>query len=80
MRTAEILAALAKTEPGLLCMIGPQQSTIETLYEPRIRCGAPTLFKAAMLVAAELFPHRDCPPEVHTALDDYEHHTSILSL
>ena len=80
MRTAEILDALAKTEPGLLCTVGPNQSTVETLYAPQIRCSAPSLFKAARLVAIELHAHVHCPPAVSAALDGYEYHTACLQL
>ena len=76
MRTAELLDALSQTEPGLLCLVGPQRSSIETLYEPKVRCSSPSLFEAALLVAAALLPHSDCPPDVKAALDEYEHRTA----
>jgi len=80
MRTAELLNALAKTEPGLLCQVGPNRSTVETLYKPRVRCSSPTLFEAALLVAAALFAHPDCPPKVRAALDAYDRHIKHPSL
>jgi len=80
MRTAELLNALAKTEPGLLCLVGPNCSTIETLYKPRVRYEAATLFEAALLVAAEVYIYHNCPAEVKAALDAYEHHTEALTL
>jgi len=76
MRTAELLNALSKTEPGLLCLVGPNCSSIETLYKPRVRYEASTLLEAALLVAAEVFTYLDCPPEVKTALDEYEFNTT----
>lgn len=79
MRTAELLAALSKAKPGLLCLVGPDRSVVETLYGPRVRISSPTLFDAALSVACELFAHRDCPPDVKTALEAYEDHTGKLA-
>jgi len=80
MRTAELLNALSQTKPGLMCLVGPDCSTIETLYEPRIRYDASTLFEAALLVAAEMLAYSNCPLEVQEALEAYECHTRHLNL
>ena len=80
MRTGELLNALTQNEAGVVCDMTPNHALVITQYPPGLIGEGDTLFEAALLVAAELFLHPDCPPEVKTALEEYDHRTKIMSL
>ena len=80
MRTAELLNALAKADPGIECTVTSDHATVTTLYEPRLSETAPTLFEAALRLAQRIHLHPPCPPKVRYALHEYDDHTVNLRL
>jgi len=80
MRTAELLNALAKSSPGIECLLDARHATVTTLYQPSIRGLSTTLFTAAFEVAKQMIVHPDCPPAVKRALEAYDVHTQISNI
>lgn len=78
MRTAELLNALAKIDPGIECTLVSGRAAVTTLYEPLLGGEGKTLFAAAFQLAKKLTVHPQCPASITAALSEYDEHTECL--